>query len=277
MFAVRKLFNMQIPLCKTYMSNSKLIEVTHENNTGITTISMTRQPVNGLNKELLNALKTSLMDAQKNHSTGVILTSALPTIFSGGLDLMEMYNRTESQLTEYWQTLQDTWLTLYGLEIPLATAINGASPAGGCLLGLSSEYRVFVKGKHTIGLNETQLGMSVPKWFKNLYIDVIGYRKAEMACLRGSLFNPEEALQVGLVDELAVDKTDAINKCQKFIQGFKHISSIGRSQTKIILREPNLLWMKENRDKDLKEFITYAQLPQVQAGIKLYIESLKRK
>lgn len=64
------------------------------------------------------------MDVQRNNSRGVILTSSLPAVFSAGLDIMEMYNRNETQLTEYWQTLQDTWLTLYSLEIPVAAAIN---------------------------------------------------------------------------------------------------------------------------------------------------------
>ncbi|XP_078047690.1 enoyl-CoA delta isomerase 1, mitochondrial [Augochlora pura] len=278
MFAVKRISNIiKIPLFKTYATSSKIVDVTHDDVTGITKISMAREPVNGLNKELLNTLNESLTDAKKNRSSGVILTSALPTIFTAGLDLMELYNRTENQLVEFWQTLQDTWLTLYGLEIPVATAINGASPAGGCLLAISTEYRVFVEGKHTMGLNETRLGIAVPTWFKNLYIDVLGYRKAEIACLRGSLFQPKEALEIGLVDELVADKAEAIKKCEKFIQGFKNIPSGGRIKTKLTLREPNLLWMKENRDKDVKQFVTFCQLPEVQASLKFYIESLKQK
>lgn len=278
MFSVKRVSNIvPIRLFKAYSTNSKFIDTTHEDGTGITTISMARQPVNGLNKELLNALQTSLLDAQKNRSKGIILTSALPTIFSAGLDLLELYNRTENQLIEFWQALQNTWLTLYSLEVPVAAAINGACPAGGCMLALSTEYRVLVEGKHTMGLNESRLGITVPKMFKDLYIDVIGYRKAEIACLRGSLFPPKEALQIGLVDELATDKTEAINKCQKYIEEFQNIPALGRSKTKLLLREPNLRWMKENREKDVKDFVTFAQSPPVQAGLKFYIESLKRK
>lgn len=62
--------------------------------------------------------------------------------------------------------------------------IKGASPAGGCLLALSTEYRVIVEGKHTIGLNETQLGIVAPSWFRSLYIETLGYRTAEIALLR---------------------------------------------------------------------------------------------
>ena len=85
---------------------------------------MANPPVNSLNKELLNALNMSLMDVQKEKYRGIILTSSLPNVFSAGLDIKEMYNRTEKQLIEYWQTLQDAWLTLYNLKIPVAAAIN---------------------------------------------------------------------------------------------------------------------------------------------------------
>nr|XP_003702020.1 PREDICTED: enoyl-CoA delta isomerase 1, mitochondrial-like isoform X1 [Megachile rotundata]XP_012137726.1 PREDICTED: enoyl-CoA delta isomerase 1, mitochondrial-like isoform X1 [Megachile rotundata]XP_012137727.1 PREDICTED: enoyl-CoA delta isomerase 1, mitochondrial-like isoform X1 [Megachile rotundata]XP_012137728.1 PREDICTED: enoyl-CoA delta isomerase 1, mitochondrial-like isoform X1 [Megachile rotundata] len=278
MFAVKRIFNkIKIPLYATYSTNSKLVEVIHENETGIATISMANPPVNSLSKELLNALNKSLMDVQQKQCSGVILTSSLPTVFSAGLDIMSMYNKNEKQLTEYWQTLQDTWLTLYGLGIPIAAAINGASPAGGCLLAMSCEYRVFVEGKHTIGLNETKLGIVAPTWFRELYIDTIGYRKAEMALLRGTLFHPKEALEIGLVDELVPDKTNAISKCQNYIRSFKNIPLKARQKAKSDLRRHNLLWLKENRELDLNEFLTLIQLPKVQAGLKLYIESLKQK
>ena len=41
-----------------------------------------------------------------------------------------------------------------------------SSPAGGCLLSMCCDYRVMVGPKYTIGLNETQLGIVAPFWFK---------------------------------------------------------------------------------------------------------------
>ncbi|XP_076169771.1 enoyl-CoA delta isomerase 1, mitochondrial isoform X2 [Ptiloglossa arizonensis] len=276
MLAVKRIFgHLRIPLYKTYATNLTPIEVTHEDITGISTISMAQTPANILNKELLSALKTSFINAQKNDCKGIILTSSLPSIFSAGLDIMEMYNRSEKQLIEYWHMLQDMWLTLYGLEVPIAATINGASPGGGCLLALSCEYRVLVEGKHTIGLNETQLGLSAPTWFRSLYIDTLGYRKAELALLKGSLFHPKEALEIGLVDELVTDKTSAIKKCRDYITGFKRIPC--RNTMKRELRKKNLLWLKENQALDLNEFLTLIQLPTVQATLETYIDSLQKK
>lgn len=278
MFIVKKIFNksLKIPLYRTYTVNSKVIEVTKDD-TDIATISMAYPPVNCLNKELLNALNTSLMNVQKQKCQGVILTSSLSNIFSAGIDIKELYNRTEKQLIEYWTTIQNMWLTLYNLEIPIAAAINGSCPAAGCVLAMSCEYRILVEGKHTIGLNETQLGIFAPEWTKALYIDIIGYRRAELALLQGTLFHPKEALEIGLVDELALNKANAIERCQNYIKSFKNIPFKGRQKTKMELRKHNSLWLKANANSDLNKFLTFIQSPNVQANLKLYIEALKNK
>lgn len=70
------------------------------------------------------------------------------------------------------------------MEILLFCFTQGSSPAGGCILAISTEYRVFVEGKHIIGLNETQLGLVASKWFRDPYISLLGYRQAELALLR---------------------------------------------------------------------------------------------
>lgn len=278
MFIVKKIFNksLKIPLYRTYTVNSKVIEVTKDD-TDIATISMAYPPVNCLNKELLNALNTSLINVQKQKCQGVILTSSLSNIFSAGIDIKELYNRTEKQLIEYWTTIQNMWLTLYNLEIPIAAAINGSCPAAGCVLAMSCEYRILVEGKHTIGLNETQLGIVAPEWMKALYIDIIGYRRAELALLQGTLFHPKEALEIGLVDELALNKANAIERCQNYIKSFKNIPFKGRQKTKMELRKHNSLWLKANANSDLNKFLTFIQSPNVQANLKLYIEALKNK
>jgi 3,2-trans-enoyl-CoA isomerase len=77
---------------------------------------------------------------------------------------MEMYKPKEERLRQFWTALQDVWLKLYGSSFPTAAAITGHSPAGGCLLALSCEYRVMLPN-FTIGLNETKLGIVAPSWF----------------------------------------------------------------------------------------------------------------
>ena len=59
------------------------------------------------------------------------------------------------------------WLSVYMCPIPTIAAINGASPAGGCQIAMSCDYRIMAKHpKIVIGLNETALGIVAPTWVR---------------------------------------------------------------------------------------------------------------
>lgn len=255
----------------------KLLNMVNNEKTGISVVSMQRLPVNGLNLELLEVLGKTFDDLEKSKSRGMILTSESPTVFSAGLDIMEMYKPDPERCRKFWTTLQNTWIKLYTSSYPTVAAINGHSPAGGCLLALSCEYRIMVGSKNTIGLNETKLGIIAPKWFQDCMKNAIGERKAELALTQGKMFSTEEALAVGLIDETASDKEDAISKAEKFLGLFSGIPALPRKVTKLGLRQGTVDWLLANREKDLKTFIDYITQPKVQQGLELYLQSLKKK
>lgn len=49
---------------------------------------------------------------------------SVPTIFSAGLDIMEMYKPDLQRAELFWTTLQDVWLKLFGSKFITAAAIN---------------------------------------------------------------------------------------------------------------------------------------------------------
>jgi Delta3-Delta2-enoyl-CoA isomerase len=105
-------------------AGQKLVLVDVDDKTGYATVTMNRPPVNSLNLELLAELNTALDDLQNNRSRGMILSSSAPTVFSAGLDIMEMYKPNQERLKEFWTNLQDVWLKLYGSPFPTAAAIH---------------------------------------------------------------------------------------------------------------------------------------------------------
>lgn len=262
---------------RCFSSSEKLVHVALNEETGISTVTLQRLPVNSLNLELLQELCTIFDALEKDKSRGMILTSASSTVFSAGLDILEMYKPKPDRATDFWTTLQDTWLKLFGSSYPTVAAINGHSPAGGCLLALSCEYRVMVGPKYTIGLNETQLGIVAPKWFQYSMRNVISSRQTELALSTGQLFTTDEALKIGLIDEVATDKADAIAKAEKFLLRMSKISATARKLAKLSCRQEPLEWLVANRQKDLEEFMGFVTLPAVQKGLDLYLESLKTK
>ncbi|EDW52320.1 enoyl-CoA delta isomerase 1, mitochondrial [Drosophila sechellia] len=255
---------------------TKFTTVEVNDKTGIATLTMNRPPVNGLNLELLQDLKSSIDEIEGNKSRGLILTSSSSTIFSAGLDILEMYKPNKDRIRAFWTQLQDTWLALYGSSVPTAAAINGHSPAGGCLLATSCEYRVMVPN-FTIGLNETQLGIVAPQWFMASFLSVLPQRDAERALNQGRMFTTEEALKVGLIDETANNKEEAIEKCVAFIGTFAKVNPLARSLTKQQFRAADLQQLQNGRKEDLEKFLFFVNQPAVQKGLGIYLEGLKKK
>lgn len=84
-------------------------------------------------------------------------------------------------------------------------------------------------------------------------------------------------LQVGLVDETAMNKHDALAKAETFLLRFKNISAQARSITKLALRSVDIKALEEIREYDVKLFVDLVMQPEVQERIGAYIESLKKK
>ncbi|XP_013190565.2 enoyl-CoA delta isomerase 1, mitochondrial [Amyelois transitella] len=246
-------------------------------NEGIATLTLQRPPVNSLNLDLLQDIDKALDDVVKNKAKAMILTSSAPTTFSAGLDIMEMYKPDMKRVETFWTTLQGVWLKLFGSTFITAAAINGHAPAGGCLLAMSCEYRVMVGGKFSTGLNETALGIVAPRWFMDTMCNTISKRETELALTTGRMFSVEEALKVGLIDEIATDKADCIEKSKKFIKKFDRIPPMARAITKQKIRGDALGWLQKNKQEDLKEFLTFVSNPKVQQSLEMYMQMLKKK
>ncbi|XP_038054700.1 enoyl-CoA delta isomerase 1, mitochondrial-like [Patiria miniata] len=164
---------------------------------------MNRVPGNQLSKEFITELNTTLEKLENDDSCrGVILTSAIDSIFSLGLDSNEMYQKSIESTSAFWRTLQDFWMRLYGSKLAIVAAINGRSPATGCMMAMSCDYRVMSEGPFDIGFSEVTVGLVAPFWFQDVMVKTCGERQTEMAAGLGTLFTPEEALKIGLVDEV---------------------------------------------------------------------------
>ncbi|KAL7300313.1 hypothetical protein TKK_0006943 [Trichogramma kaykai] len=253
-----------------------LVDVSYDQQTGISTLRMRSAPVNSLSVDMCRALKAALDRVMVKGSTGLILTSSLARLFSAGFDLKAMHEPDVEHLRESWHALQDLWLSLYAMRIPTVAAINGACPGGGCLLALACDYRVMLSGEHTIGVVGAKLGLATPKWFNDSMIAVVGYRQAELALMRATLFKPEEALRIGLIDEIASDEADALLRCTRYIKSYDHILPEARADMKLTLRRPAIEWLESNRQLDTESFIKSVQRPYVQKIIGDFLRSRRR-
>ncbi|XP_037046690.1 enoyl-CoA delta isomerase 1, mitochondrial-like [Bradysia coprophila] len=253
-----------------------LVNVEVNDKTGISLVTINRKPVNGLSLELFEALSTTLDDLENDKTRGAVLTSGCASVFSAGFDLNELYKPDAERFRKFWMAFQNVWLKLYGSTFPTAAAINGHAPAGGCFLAISCEYRVMCPN-YNIGLNETRLGIVAPIFLRASLRNTISQREAEKALTFGTLYSTDKALRIGLIDEIANDKAEAIQKCENFLAQFRNVSAMARSFTKTSLRKKDLEELENGREDDFQSFWSRLIQPEVQTQIGEYLQSLKKK
>jgi 3-hydroxyacyl-CoA dehydrogenase / enoyl-CoA hydratase / 3-hydroxybutyryl-CoA epimerase len=136
---------------------------------------------------------------------GVIIASAKKSIFIAGADLKTLLQQAQTgDLRAFIAEGQRIFNRLAELEIPTVAAIHGACAGGGYEATLACDYRVASDDPATrIGLPETTLGL-IPAWGGCTRLPrLIGAEKAAEVILKGKLYSAREALNLGLVDEVA--------------------------------------------------------------------------
>ncbi|KAG7356803.1 enoyl-CoA hydratase/isomerase [Nitzschia inconspicua] len=261
--------------------NDDLVTLEASPDTGVATLRMHRSPANSLSMEMMQSISGAIRKAESDRKIqSLILTSSLPSgIFSAGLELTELYQPDLARLPKFWESFQQLYLDLYGSRLSTIASIGGPAPAAGCMLSLSCDYRIMTDNpKCTIGLNESQLGIVAPPWLAQQYIDVIGNRNAELALLLGTLFTPQQALTVGLVDELVCSGDSSIDEmAQRKAAEFIRIPPKARVAAKELTRGTQIAKLSGNREEDTEFFCSFVTTDTVQKTLGSYLEMLAKR
>ncbi len=114
-------------------------------------------------------------------------------------------------------------------------AVNGHAIAGGCVLAMQADLRIAADREARIGLNETQLGIGLPSVvLETLRFQVLPTSLPALT-MEGRLFAPREALQLGLVHELAPE-ADLLETALRRAAALAALPPAGVRQVKADLR-----------------------------------------
>ena len=172
-----------------------------EHDTNILELRLAHPPANALNPALVHELHTAIKSAPDKGAHALILSGA-EGMFSAGLDVPALLKLDKAAMGAFWKEFINLLQVIALSPVPIAAAITGHSPAGGAVLAIFCDTRIAAEGKFKIGLNEVRVGLPVPAVIYAALIRVVGVRQAERMCLHGLLISPDEALHIGLVDQV---------------------------------------------------------------------------
>ena len=168
-------------------------------------LRLARPPVNALDPTLIARLSQELQAAVDSQRSAVVL-SGQPGLFSAGIDVRAIAALDRDTLRPFVHEFFALQQQLAHSSVPIICAITGHCPAGGTVLALYADRRIMARGAFDIGLNEVQIGLYPGEIIHRAFARLVGPRVASDLLPRGALIRPDEALRVGLVDELAEPK-----------------------------------------------------------------------
>jgi enoyl-CoA hydratase/carnithine racemase len=161
-----------------------------------------RPPANALNLELLVALREAVDAAPREGARGLVL-SGREGMFCAGHDVPALLPMERPAVRSFWAAFFGLLRSIALSPIPVHAAMTGHSPAGGTVIALFCDGRIMAEGAWRVGLNEVEVGIALPPFVYAAFRRIIGPRLAERFAVSGRMLTAAEALEAGLVDELA--------------------------------------------------------------------------
>jgi len=170
---------------------------------GVATITLNRADRrNAISYELIDDLMAALKQAAGSAAQVIVLTGA-GNAFCSGMDLdnlKQLTGRTHEQNLKDSETMALLFRSLYDFPKPTIAAVNGPAIAGGTGLATLCDFTL-ASPEAKFGYTEVRIGF-VPAIVSSFLIANVGEKRARELLLTGRVFGAEEALKLGLVNEI---------------------------------------------------------------------------
>jgi enoyl-CoA hydratase len=176
--------------------------VRYEVRDGVAEITMDRGPVNAISLELARGVIDAYRRAREDDAArAVVLTSALPTVFSAGLDLKIALEYDGQALRSFIEVFYyEMHEALYRLGKPVIAAVNGHARAAGVTWAVSCDMIVAAE-EAEMGYPEIDVGL-LPAMHLVHLPRVAGRHRAAELLFTGDVVPARRMLELGVVNHV---------------------------------------------------------------------------
>jgi enoyl-CoA hydratase len=166
---------------------------------GVAVVRLDDGKVNVISHRVIELLHQSL-DQALAEATAVAIVGR-PGKLSAGFDLTEMtagIERTQALVGAGGHLL----MRIFGHPQPVVVAVTGHALAAGALLTLSCDTRIGGDGPAKIGLNETAIGMGLPRYAVELAAARLSPSHLTRSAIQAEIYDPAGAVEAGYLDRV---------------------------------------------------------------------------
>ena len=192
-------------LVERYAANPEILVERYAANPAVVTITLNRpRQRNAISYGMWGELADCLGELDADRSARcVVITGAGDAAFSAGADIGDFDRyRADSVKGRVYNAAVDRLLaTVAEMDTPTIAMIRGFAAGGGCELAVAADLRLAAAGSR-LGIPAARLGISIGHREMQGLVNLVGKGNALYILLSGRLLEAEEALRMGLVNQV---------------------------------------------------------------------------
>ncbi len=174
--------------------------VSYELEDRVATIAMDDGKVNAFSIAMLQALHEAFDRAERDEA--VVVLTGREGYFSAGFDLRVFAGGEVEPVVEMLRLGATLAERIFGFPTPVLLASAGHTVAAGAFMLLAADVRIGVEGDFRVGLNEVQIGLTVPWFVIELARQRLHPGHFSRAVVNAATYSPAEAVEVGYFDRV---------------------------------------------------------------------------
>ncbi len=250
-----------------------MIEVTSRED--IVTIRLAHGKASALDLELVETLARAVAEFAASDARALVLTGT-GSIFSAGVDLFRLTEGGREYVERFVPALGRMLLDLFSLPKPLIVAANGHAVAGGCILTLAGDYRLMAAGNGRIGMPELLVGVPFPPTVIEAIRFALPPQHLQMLMYTGRTVLPDEALRLGMVDEV-VDPASLAARTEEIARQFAALPAPAFTLAKRQIRDKIISRAKHYASELDGEVLDLWSAPETHQRIREYLAKTVKK
>ena len=225
---------------------------------------------NSLNKPIIIELYNALLEASQN-CDGMIVYSQNPKFFCNGMDGQALLEQDEKTRVDWISTITSIYPKLIAIPKPWVSELNGYAMAGGAAIATASDFRIMIN-KGRIGFSEVLSGLALPLSYI-VYLEQLCTPSSIRFLMQGKAYKPQEALDIGLIDQIVENDSPAENLRKA---SFKYFHSLFNLPKEALLSTRNSYKAKivASMQDTLKQDLVFIQKFVTSPGFSKSIENI---
>jgi enoyl-CoA hydratase/carnithine racemase len=167
----------------------------------VVTVRLDNPPMNAFDSEQRDELAACVRDLADARGVRAVVLYGGERLFAAGADIKALAAMGPEEARGWNRALQRTFDDVARLPMPVVAAVTGYALGGGMELALCADYRVAADNA-VLGQPEVQLGIMPGSGGTQRLTRLIGPPRAKNLLMTGRRVGADEALRLGLVDEV---------------------------------------------------------------------------